>query len=319
MKRVPFLATGLACSLLLAAAGTTAHAQTQLMMGTGSVGGTYYPLGAAMSKVVNAKMKDVNLSIRTTGGSVENVRLMRKGEIELALLTAQTADLAYKGKAPFTEPVTELRAIGSIYPDVILVVARADRGITSFADLKGKKMNVGAIGAGTEIISREMLKLHGLEYPRDLTPIHLPYAQAADQLRDGHIDAVNFFLGVPAANLIDLTTLQRLTFVEFKGGERDKLLTMEPVIYAFTLPANTYKGQETPVETIAMPSSLFVHQKMSPDVVYRLTKTIYERADEILRTHVMGKWVDVKEAPKGITMPFHPGAERYLREKGVLK
>ena len=319
MRASRVVAVVAACVLLMGV-GTCAWAQTtQLMMGTGSVGGTYYPLGAAMSKVVNARIKNVNLSVRTTGGSVENVRLMRRGEIELALLTAQTADLAYKGKGPFNESITELRAIGSIYPDVILVVARADRGIKTFADLRGKKMNVGAIGAGTEIISREMLQLYGLEYPRDLTPIHLPYAQAADQLRDGHIDAVNFFLGIPSSNLIDLTTLQRLTFLEFKGEPREKLLKMEPVIYAFTLPANTYKGQETPVESIAMPSSLFVHQKLSADLVYEITKAVYEGAEEIVRTHVMGKWVDVKEAPKGITMPFHPGAERYLREKGVLK
>ena len=297
-----------------------AEAQTvQLMMATGSVGGAYYPLGAAMSKIANDKVRSINMSVRTTGGSVENARLLHKKEVELALLTAQAADQAYRGKPPFTEPVSNLRAIGTIFPDVILFVARADRGIKRFEDLKGKKVNVGAVGSATEFSSRQMLRLFGLEYPRDLTPIHLPFAQAGEQLRDGHVDAINFFVGVPNSTLIDITTMQKVVFLEFKGEPRERLLKAEPVIYAFTLPPNTYKGQETPVESIAMPSALFVDESVSADLVYQITKAVYDNKDDVARTHVLGRWIEVKDAAKGITMPFHPGAERYLREKGVLK
>lgn len=319
MNRLGFVTAVLTAAAVISTVAPAPAQTVQLMMATGSVGGAYYPLGAAMSKITNERVKGINMSVRTTGGSVENARLLNKGEVELALLTAQVADQAYKGRAPFTESAPGLRAIGVIFPDVILFVARADRGIRRFEDLKGKKVNVGAVGSGTEVSSRQMLRFFGLEYPRDLTPIHLPFAQAGEQLRDGHLDAINFFVGVPNSTLIDITTMQKVTFLEFKGEQRDAMIKAEPVIYAFTLPPNTYKGQDTPVESIAMASALFVSEKANTDLVYQITKAIYENKDDIARTHVLGRWIDVREAAKGITAPFHAGAERYLKEKGVLK
>jgi TRAP transporter TAXI family solute receptor len=287
-----------------------------LKMATGSTGGTYYPLGAAIAKVVGGKAPGINITVQSTGATVENLRLLGKKEVELALAMASMTDYAFNGTETFKESgaIKNFRAIGNIYPDVIHLIVQEDSGIKDIPDLKGKKFASGPPGSGTVISTREILDAYGLS-ESDIQGVQATFQQSADQFKDRQVVGGLFVLSVPSSTLQEMLMMRKGKFLPV---DLEKVKAKYGFYGAFTIPANTYEGQTEPVETVVIPSLLLVREDIDADTVYRITKAIYENGAEIGAIHAAGKSISLDTALDGVTIPLHPGAEKYFKEKGKV-
>lgn len=306
--------------LVIALVGAVAAVQAaeKLVLATGGTAGTYYPFGGAMAKIWSAKIKDMSVTAQTSGASAENVRLINKKEVELALVQSDTLDFAFNAKEAFKEPLKGMSAVAVLYPEIIQVVVRADSPIKSFADLKGKKVGVGAPGSGTEANFRQLMDIYGLK-KEDVNPQYLSFAESADAFKDKHIDAFIVTAGIPNAGIMDVSTQHAIRILDIKGPEAEKLIAKYPFLAPAKVPAGTYKGQDAEVDTVAVNAVLIAGNHLKEDVVYNLTKALFENQSELAQAHAKGKELDLNRAVKGVSIPFHPGAVKYYKEKGAMK
>jgi TRAP transporter TAXI family solute receptor len=291
--------------------------KTELIFATGGTGGTYYPLGGGMAKVWGDNIQGLNVTVQSTGASVANIRLLAKGEADIALIQNDSADQGRNGTEAFAEKkekYTNYLAVASLYPEVVQFVVRADSSIQSISDLKGKKVIVGAAASGTEIASRQILGAYGMTYKdnKDLTALYLGFAEGATALKDKQADVLVMVTGIPNASLADVQTA---TDIRLLPIDVNKLKKDYPFYVNFPAKAGTYKGMKEDITTVALRAILVVRDEISSDLVYQMTKALYEKAGDI--GHAKAKEFDVKMATEGITIPFHPGAAKYLKEKGV--
>lgn len=294
-----------------------AFAQTRrYLLATGSVGGTFYPLGAAIAKVVSQHTKGIEMSIQSTGASAENCRLLGSKKVEFALSGSVVATEAQQGKGAFSKPYPGIRAIGFIYPDVVQWVVMADSDIKTIQDMKGKRIGVGPVGSGAQGASKLMLEMAGLS-PSDYNAVLLPFGQSADRMRDGQLDVANFFLSSPNATVIDLSTMHNVRLIPVTGDLKARLQEKHPDYVSITIPGGIYKGSEKDIETVGWASCLFTHEDIPVDDVYAITKAIYSNGDEISKIHPAGKTIKLADLKKGINLPFHEGTLKYLKENGV--
>jgi TRAP transporter TAXI family solute receptor len=313
-------AMGLVVSLALVlgvAAGAQA-ADVKLILATGGTAGTYYPFGGAMAKIWNSKIPGMNVTAQTSGASAENIRLINKKEVELALVQSDTLDFAYAGKEVFKEKITSMSAIAVLYPEIIQVVVRGDSPIKSFADLKGMKIGVGAPGSGTEANFRQLLDIYGMK-KEDVKAQYLSFAESADQFKDKHIDAFIVTAGIPNSAIMDISTQHSIRLLNLPADIIGKLTQKYPFLSQAKVPANTYKGQTEDVNTVAVNAVLVVSNALKEDVVYNLTKALFENQAELASAHAKGKELSPQTAVKGVSIPFHPGAVKYYKEKGLMK
>ena len=194
--------------LFLIGAVASVQAADNLVLATGGTAGTYYPFGGAMAKIWNSKIKDMNVTAQTTGASGENVRLINKKEVELALVQSDTLDFAFNAKEAFKEPLKGMSAIAVLYPEIVQVVVRADSPIKTFADLKGKKVGVGAPGSGTEANFRQLMDVYGMK-KEDVNAQYLSFSESAEAFKDKHIDAFIVTAGIPNAAIMDICHAER--------------------------------------------------------------------------------------------------------------
>ena len=291
-----------------------------LLMATGGTGGTYYPLGGGMANVWNDKIEGLNVTVQSTGASVENIRLLSKGEADLAMAMNGPAIRAVKGEGEWEgNPVDNIAAVGVIYPEVMQVVALKDSGIKTIADLKGKRVSIGPPGSGTASAALKILEAYGIDPEKDIEKFQDTFADAARKLKDGNLDAAFAVLAVPAANIVDITTAKPITIVDIEGEALNKLLEMAPAFSPYEIPAGTYEGQDEPAKTVSQWAVLYVRKDLPDDLVYNLTKVMYEKTDEIAAAHARGNQITIENATKGIEpVPFHPGAVKYYKEKGLM-
>lgn len=315
-----YIVLALAVVLVLSAALTgCAPQKTNLILATGGTSGTYYPFGGAMAQIFNSKIENMNVTAQSTGASVENLKLIGKKEAELAIVQNDMTDYAYNGTESFKDgKIENVRAIATLYPEVIQIVASADSGIANLADVKGKKFSVGAPGSGVEANARQILDVMGMTY-NDFSANYLSFSESADSLKDKHIDGFLFMSGIPNAAIQDTATTSNLTFVSIPDNVIKDLITKYPFFTEFVIPAGTYKGQNADVKTVAAKATLVVGSEVSEDVVYKLTKALFENQAELATAHAKGKELKLEDAVQGISVPFHPGAEKYYKEVGAIK
>ncbi len=312
------LLTGFALALVLAAVGAGAFAGERLTMGTGGTAGVYYPLGGAMAQLISTENPNLEVSAQSTGATGENLRLTQVHDVDLAIVQNDLTHEAYNGLGAFKSKMTNLRAIARLYPEYLHVVASIPSGIKQMADFKGKKISVGARGSGNEANCRQIFEFYGLTYD-NIQPIFLPYGETADQFKDRQVDAFVFTIGTPNPAIQDITTMQDVYFVPVDGKVRDEIVAKFPYFAKDQLPAGTYKGQDKDVETLSVQAMLIVNKDVSDDTVYAITKTIFDKLDTLKIAHNKAAEFDLKKYANGVTIPFHPGAERYFREKGLIK
>ena len=315
-----YIVLTLAVVLVMSVAITgCAPQKTNLILATGGTSGTYYPFGGSMAQIFNSKIQNMNVTAQATGASVENLKLIGQKEAELAIVQNDMTDYAYNGTEAFKDSKVEnVRVIANLYPEVIQIVSSADSGIKTLTDIKGKKFSVGAPGSGVEANARQLLDVMGMTY-NDFSANYLSFAESADSLKDNHIDGFLFVSGVPNAAIQDTATTSSLNFVSIPDDVIKKLIDKYPFFTEIVIPAGTYKGQTADVKTVAMKATLVAGAEVSEKVIYDLTKALFENQPELASAHAKGAELSLESAVNGVSVPFHPGAEKYYKEVGAIK
>jgi hypothetical protein len=303
--------------LFVIGAVASVQAADNLVLATGGTAGTYYPFGGAMAKIWT-KIKDMNVTAQTSGASGENIRLINKKEVELALVQSDSLDQAWKGADPFKEPLKGMSVIATLYPEVVQVVVRADSPIKTFADLKGKKVGVGAPGSATIDNFRQLMDVYGMK-KEDINGQYLSFSESAEAFKDKHIDAFIVTAGIPNAGIMDVSTQNDIRILTVPADVAAKLTQKYPFLAVAKVPANAYKGVTQEVPTVAVNAVLIAGNQLKEDMVYNLTRTLFEYQADLASAHAKGKEVNLQYAVQGVSIPFHPGAVKYYKEKGLMK
>jgi TRAP transporter TAXI family solute receptor len=309
-------------TLLAALAGLTsmpAAAQSNLIILTGSTSGVYYPLGNSLSSVFMKAIPGARASVQVTQGSVENLRLLESGDGELAFSLGDTLSAAWKGNAEagFKAPLTRLRAVAAIYPNHIQIVVREASGVTSLAELKGKRVSVGPKQSGTELNARAIFAAAGMQYADFARTDYLPFGQSAKMIEQGELDATLQSAGLGVDSIRHLSTAVPIRMLPVP---KDIVLKVgDPAYVPAVIPPRTYEGQSDPVETVGVVNFLVTNDGVSNDMVYAMTKSLFANLGQLVQTHPAARGISVKDALTGLPLPLHPGAERYYREVGLLR
>jgi uncharacterized protein len=296
--------------------GTQAQAAEFINILTGGTSGVYYPLGVALSKIFTEQIPDSRPSVQATKASVENLNLLQQGKGEIAFTLGDSLADAWNGKeeAGFKGKLDKLRGIGAIYPNYIQIVASRESGIKTLADLKGKRLSVGAPKSGTELNARTILAGAGIAYD-DLSKVeYLPFAESVELMKNRQLDATLQSAGLGVASLRDLASSVEVVVVEIPQATIDKVGL--PYVPA-SIPAGTYTGQDAAVPTAAVVNYLVTQEGVSDDLVYAMTKAVYESVDTLAAAHSAAKAIKLDAALSGLPLPLHPGAARYFKEKGL--
>jgi uncharacterized protein len=296
----------------------SARAQQFINVLTGGTSGVYYPLGVAIGKIYSDKLPDVRTQVQATKASVENLILLQQGRGEIAFASGDSLKAAWDGdeEAGFKSRLDRLRIVGAIYPNYIQIVATADSNIKTLADLRGKRLSVGAPRSGTELNSRAILAAAGLSY-KDIGKVeYLPFAESVELLKNRQLDATLQSAGLGVASLRDLSASTDISLVSVPKQVVDKI---GPPFVSVKIPANTYTGQDKDVPTAAVANYLVTSSAVSDDLAYEMTRLIFENLPELANAHAAGKEIKLETAATGNPIPLHPGAIRYYEEKGLLE
>jgi uncharacterized protein len=308
------------CALALALVSRPTLAADQFIaVLTGGTSGVYYPLGVALANVIGKAMPQVKTSVQATKASVENLNLLQAGRGEIAFTLGDSLSDAWKGneEAGFKTPLKKLRGIAAIYPNYIQIVARADSGIKTLADLKGKSVSVGAPKSGTELNARVIFSAAGLSY-KDFSKVeYLPFGESVELMKNRQIDVTLQSAGLGVSALRDLASSVDIIVVAIPPDIIKK--TNDPAYLPAIIPANTYRGQTTDVPAAAVQNYLVTYDGVSNDVVYGMTKALWTNLDQLAAAHSAAKAIELKHALEGLPVPLHPGAEKYYKEVGLIK
>ena len=312
---------GLGLSLTTVLAAGVVHAQQQQFVNilTGGQSGVYYPLGVALSQIYAKSIPNVRATAQVTKASAENLNLLQAGRGELALALADSVSDAWKGEAEagFPKKLDKLRGLSGTYSNYIQIVANADSGIKTLADLKGKRISVGAAKSGTELNARAIFKAAGLTYA-DLAKVeYLPFGESVELIKNRQLDATLQSAGLGVASIRDLSTSVKIVVVPVPADVVAKV--GDAAYQTAVIPANTYTGQTQDVPTAAIPNFLVTHSGVSDELAYQMAKQMYENIDTLYAAHNAAKAIKRENAIKGMPVPLHPGAERYYREVGLIK
>ncbi|SES88113.1 hypothetical protein SAMN05660297_00837 [Natronincola peptidivorans] len=289
-----------------------------ITVASGPTSGVYYPIGGGFSNVIEHEL-GYRSSVQSTGASVENINLILNNRAELAIMMADAVQQAYQAFGAFEgeEPKEELRGLMSLYPNYVQLVTTVDTGIESFYDLEGKRVGVGAPNSGVELNARLMFEAHGMTYD-DIRPDYLNYGEAIDQMRNGMIDAAFVTSGIPNSTIMDLATTHEIKIIPIEGEGMEYLKEHYPFFSPNIIPAGTYDNPED-VNTATIMNLLLVNVNVPEEVVYDITKGIYENIDIIHSSHSAAeRHINIDTFMDGMVVPFHAGAEKYYKEVGVI-
>ncbi|CAG0979129.1 hypothetical protein RHDC4_01767 [Rhodocyclaceae bacterium] len=306
-------------SVTLACVTASAHAADFVGVLTGGTSGVYYPLGVALSQIYGKAMPDAKTSVQATKASAENLNLLQAGRGEVGFSLGDSLAEAWKGneEAGFKAPLKKLRTLAAIYPNYIQIVANADSGIKTLADLKGKRVAVGAPKSGTELNARDIFKAAGMSYKDFAKVEYLPFGESVELIKNRQLDATLISAGLGVAAVRDLSTAIKIVIVPIPADVVAKI--GEAAYQAGTVPANTYNGQAADVPTVAIQNFLVTHEGVPAETVYKMTKSMFDNLDQMVTAHAAAKAIRKEDAAKAPPAPLHPGAEKYYREIGLIK
>ncbi|MGQ0569891.1 MAG: TAXI family TRAP transporter solute-binding subunit [Armatimonadota bacterium] len=292
---------------------------------TGGTAGVYFPLGGAMAEIWNARVSGVRVAAQSSGASVANIRTLVRGDAHLALVQNDIAYYAHNGREMFAEagsnrpqPVAGIRGVAMLYPETVQIVTLRSKRINGVEDLRGKRVVVGDAGSGTEANARQILSVHDIFY-RMMRVDFLSFASGIDQLRDGNVDAVFITAGFPTAAVTDISSSRDIGILPVSNEALEALRGRWPFYTRSVIPATAYRGLSAPVSTVAVMAMLVVRADLPDDLVYNLTKALWDNLDRMKAAHARGRDLDLSKALDGIPVPVHPGAERFYREQGVRR
>ncbi|MCR5188763.1 MAG: TAXI family TRAP transporter solute-binding subunit [Treponema sp.] len=318
MKKILTISAALLAAALIFS-GCTGSSQKDYILATGGTGGTYYPFGGAIANIWNTKIENMNVTAQATGASAENLRLINKGEAEFATVQNDVMDYAFHGTDMFAgEKLENVMTIGTMYPEVIQIAVSESSGIKSVADFKGKRISVGDAGSGVEFNAKQILEGYGLTFD-DIKKSNLSFKESAEGIQNGTLDGCFITAGVPNSALQELAFTAGLILIPVSGPEADAICSKYSFYTQTTIPGKTYKGTDEDTPALAIKATLAVSAKLDEETVYQMTKTLFENLDELGQAHAKGKEVSAEAAVTGVSVPFHPGAEKYFKELGLLK
>ncbi|MCY1263277.1 TRAP transporter solute receptor, TAXI family [compost metagenome] len=308
----------LASAAFLAVCATAQAAPTFINILTGGTSGVYYPVGVGLSQIYSHGIEGSKTSVQATKASVENLNLLQAGRGELAFALGDSVADAWKGdaEAGFKTPLKKLRAIAGTYPNYIQIVASKESGISSLADLKGKRISVGAPKSGTELNARAIFKAAGLTY-EDMGKVeYLPFAESVELIKNRQLDATLQSSGLGQASIRDLAATLPVVFVPIPAEVVAKI--GNNAYQSANIPADTYDGQSTDVPTATIVNILVTHEGVSDDLAYQMTRQMFDNLPRLVTAHAAAKDISLENAAKNLPIPLHPGAERFYKEKGLL-
>lgn len=314
------LAAGLVVLSLLTA--LPVHAQPKFItVGTGGIVGVYYPLGGAICRFVNAGRREHNLrcTVESTNGSVFNIKAVMAGELDVGFTQSDTQYYAMKGLGAFKDrPQPKLRALFSVYPELFTLVARQDANIRKFQDIRGKRINIGDPGSGTRSTMDLVMRHFGIARSELKLATQLKFDEMASALCDNRIDAFAFVAGHPNAIFQEAATLCASTIVPVAGPPIDRLIAEYPFYASAEVPAGMYRGTDTAQAALGVLATVVVSEDLPEAIAYLITRAVFDNFDDFKRLHPAIAAITKQGALQGNTVPFHPGAMRYFREKSLV-
>jgi uncharacterized protein len=309
--------TPIIAATVAAAAIVPAKAETFINILTGGQSGVYYPLGVALESIFSKAVPDARPSVQSTKASVENLNLIQQGKGEIAFTLGDSLLFAVEGNADagFAQPLDKLRTVAAIYPNYVQIVASQESGIKTLEDLRGKGLSVGAPKSGTELNARAILGAAGISY-EDLGKVeYLPFGESVELIKNRQLDATLQSAGLGVSSIRDLATSIPTTVVEIPAA------TVESIGAPYqsqVIPAGTYEGQSADVQTAAIQNYLVTSADVPEEVVYEMTKAIFENLNDMVAAHAAAGGISLEGAAQNPPAPLHPGAERYFQEAGAL-
>jgi TRAP transporter TAXI family solute receptor len=305
----------LALALCVLAIAPFALAQQRFVtIATGGTAGTYFPLGGALAEVWNKNIKGMNANATVTGASIANVNALAKGDVDVIFVQNDGAFYALNGIELFKDKgFKDIRGMACLYNETVQLVALADSGVKTIADLKGKRVSVGAAGSGVEINARQVLEAAGLSYA-DIKVQYLSFAESASNLKDGNIDAAFNTAGAPTAAIQDLSASKKIVLVPVDGAVAKKLMDKWSFYTPEKIAANTYIGVTSDVMTVSVKSMLACSAKLDADLVYNMLKVMFANGERMAASHKKGADIQIATALDGMSIPLHPGAEKFFKE-----
>ena len=284
--------------------------------GTGSLGGTFFSVGRALSKVIN-RYSWIKAKTEPTGGGVENVILTGKKRIALGITQSDVALHAFLGTREFPERYDNIRAVCGAHHLDMQVFSLKRRKFESIRDLKGKKVALGAPGGASRWVSHVIFDYYGFS-DRDFAAQYLPFSKAVDALRDEKIDVIFYLSGGPSSALLELSDKVEISFIPIEKEILSQIIESCPYWAFSEIVAGTYCGQNDNILTLSVPCILITHKDVGEEAIYSIVKSILEHTDEIAEEHPAGEEYSLKNALRGITIPVHPGAKRYFLENKIV-
>ncbi len=314
MKKI--LAIALSLVMALAATSCGGSAGTKMTMGTGGTAGTYYGYGGVLGNYITNNA-GVTVNVVSTDGSKANILGIDAGNYQLGTVQSDVMSYAWAGTRSFeTEgKIESFRTVAGLYAEAVQLVTM-DPEIKSVADLKGKAVSIGAPGSGVYFNAVDVLAAAGLT-EADINAQYQSFADSADALKDGKIDAAFIVAGAPTPAITELCTTNAAYLVPIDGEVADKMMADCPFYTVYNVPAGTYPGQDADVQTVTVKATLIVNADASEEDVYNLTAAIFENIEDITANHAKGAELSIANATEGMTAPFHKGAAKYFAEKGV--
>ena len=305
--------------IAFAAAVPAAAQESRISITTGGTGGVYYPLGGGMANILSKYVPGMQATAEVTGGSVDNLKLIAAGKSEVAFTMVDAAWDGYKGNDKFKDHAVPARTLMVLYPNRMQVVTVEGTGITKLADLKGKRVSTGSAGSGTEIMALRVLEAVGIDPKKDLRIERLGAAESVNAMKDRKIDAFFWVGGVPTAAVTDLAATPGIKIKLLDHSEAITGMNAKygPLYVKGIIPANSYSGQDKPVENVDVWNILVANEKMTNEMAYQIVKTLMEKKPELVAVHKEATNIDIKYQAVGSPLPWHPGAKKYFEEQGV--
>ncbi|EGQ27142.1 TAXI family TRAP transporter solute-binding subunit [Mammaliicoccus sciuri] len=277
---------------------------------TGGTQGTYYPLGGSFAEFIGEET-GIKTTAEVSQASAANMTALKDGDAQIAFVQTDIAYYASKGEMMFDgEVIDEVSAVGNLYPETVQLVTLKKNNITTFEDLKGKSVSVGAPGSGTYANAEQLLEIHGLTMD-DIKPQNLDFGESQESLQAGQIDAAFITAGTPTGAVEGLNAVAEVFIVPVEDAKADELIEKYPYYAKEIIPAGTY-GSEEDTPAVSVGAMLVMQNDISEELGYQITKAIYENASKI--QHAKGALIKAENGLDGIGIPVHPGAQKYFDE-----
>ncbi len=297
------------------------QAKRDLNVATGTTSGVYYVLGNGMAQMWNAKVPGIRATAQATEASVQNMNLLQKKEADIGFSMNQVVGNAYQGKDKFQGRANkDLRVMTGLYPNVVQIVVPAKSNAKSVKDLEGKRFVPGAAGSGTEVSCREIFALYGIDYmgKKNMKADFVGFTEAVELLKNGQTEGAFISAGVPNSAIMDLSNSTNVRLLSMEKDMIDKICKEMPWYYPTVIKANTYKGQTEDIQTVAQANLLVTRADLPEDLIYQLTKAIYDNQKDLVNAHSAAKDITKENALNGLMgVPVHPGAAKYFTEIGL--